>query len=252
MLRVLLVLQLLFSASILAAVDTVVARVSDWPPYFWQEKGSWKGMDVEFYQLLEKESGLAFSFDWLPWSRGIDNLKSGQCTIMTQLSRTPEREAFMVFIGPYTQEEMVLVVKKERAATPIRSLDQLAEASRKSGLQVGYEEDAFYSEEFHDKLKEDAAFRAQFTHGKLTMATMVANDRLFGFFDQRPVISYKIRNVPEYRGLVIHPFLIGKSPIYFGVSKKAPEQVITRLQRAFDQLMQRKAFLKVESKWTIH
>lgn len=249
--RLVLVLLGLLYVMPLPAADLVVARVSEWPPYFWQENGEWKGMDIEFYRALEKESGLAFHFDKLPWSRGIEHLKSGQCTIMTQLSRTPEREEYLHFIGPYAMEEMVLVVKKERVRLAIRSLTGLAEESRRSGLLVGIEENAFYSDAFSARFKSDATFRAQFDFAKLTMATMVANDRLFGYFDQRPVISHKIRTMPEYGNLAIHPFVIGRGPVYFGVSKRTPAPIIEKLQRSFDALAKRKAFSRIESAWIL-
>lgn len=235
------------------ADDIVTARVAQHlnPPFFWQENEVWKGIDIEFYKALEKESQLTFIFDQLPWSRGVDYLKAGKCDIMTELSKTPEREAYLHFLGPYAHEEMVLVVKKERAKLPISNLSQMADEAKKSNLKIGIEEDAFYSEEFNAKLNSDPQFKAQFDFGKMTLAKMVLADRLFGFIERRVLISHEIKTIPDYRELAIHSFVIGVGPVYFGVSKKTPEPIVQRLQAACDRLMKNGSFRKIEARWVI-
>jgi len=105
----------------------IKARVSNYKPVYWQENGEWVGMNIDFYRAIEKSSGLRFTYVDLPWSRGIYSLKNGSCTIMSNLSKTPERQKFMYFVGPYAQEEMVFVVHKDDVKLPIDSLDDLEE-----------------------------------------------------------------------------------------------------------------------------
>lgn len=235
------------------AGDTVKARIVQHvnPPFCWLENGQWRGMDMDFYEALEKEAKIPFVYEQLPWSRGIDYLKAGKCDIMTQLSKTPERETYMHFLGPYTQEEMVLVVKKDRVKSSIASLDELIAEARKSQLLIGIEEDAFYSSELNARLESDPAFKAQFDFGKMTLSEMVLHDRLFACIDRRVVISHQINTIPTYRELAIHPFVIGVGPVYFGVSRKTPEPIVKRLQAACDRLMKNGTFKKIESRWVL-
>lgn len=252
--RSVVVLCLLVACMALAAAETIVARVGSVKasqPYSWRENGQWVGMDIDFYKALEKESGVTFVFEPLPWSRALDYLKIGKCNLMTQLSRTPEREAYMHFLGPYQMEDIVLVVKEANREIPISNLTELEEAARKSALKVGIEDDAFYSEEFNARLKSDPGFADQFEMGKTTLNLMVLHDRLFGSFDRRAIASYQIKNLPEARGLAIHPFQISTGPVYFGVSKETPDAIVRKLQDACARLMTNGTFRKIDAKWNI-
>lgn len=129
----------------------VKARVENWIPAFWQENGDWRGMDIDFYKALEKESGLAFTYSELPWSRALRSIKYGSCDIMTQLSITPEREEYINFLGPYNHEEMVLVVHKDDINLEINNLDQLIELAEERRQKIGVERDSWYGESFAEK-----------------------------------------------------------------------------------------------------
>ena len=227
----------------------LIARVAEWPPASWQEKGQWQGMNVDFYQALAKESGLPLRFVDLPWSRALASLKSGECTIMAELSKTAERDKAMHFLGPYANEEMVLVVRAEDREVPIGNLQQLITQSRARGLQVGVERDASYGDEFDLRLAKDPGFQASFTFARSTLAEMMNNRRLFAFIEQRHIARHKIRHQPEYAGLAIHPFIVSSAPLYIGVSRSVDEKTLASLQRATSALISNGTFAAIDRKW---
>ncbi len=227
----------------------VVARVSENAPYFWSENGVWKGLDVEIYAAIAKEAGVELKFERLPWSRAIDYMKTGECGIMSQLSKTPEREEYMTFLGPYDLEEIVLVVKKADAKIRIANLDELAAASVAAGKAIGIEEDAFYSDAFSERFANDERFRSRFEYVKTTANDMILGGRIFAAFDRRPIIAYDIRTKPQYKGLAVHPFVIGSGPVYIGVSKKTPPDVLARLEAACEKLAGNGGFKRIVDRW---
>jgi polar amino acid transport system substrate-binding protein len=229
--------------------EAVTARVSDWKPAFWLDKGAWRGMDIDFYKALEKASGLEFHYVNLPWSRALRSLELGECTLMTQLSRVPEREAYIHFLGPYNSEEMVLVVHKEDAHLPINSLDDMVQAARQRGLKIGIEANVYYGEAFSVKMQEDPDFKNHFEYSRPTQAEMMAKKRLFGLIDQRIVIAHNIRNDPVFKDLAIHSFTLNSDFIYIGVSKRVKPHILERLRRAVEDLRADETFRKIESKW---
>lgn len=228
----------------------LIARVADWPPASWQEDGVWQGMNIDFYTALAKESGLTFAYRNLPWSRALHGLKTGDCSIMAEVSKTEERAAAMHFLGPYAHEEMVLVVRKEDLAVPVDNLQMLLTQSRARGLLIGIERDAYYGPEFSLRLEKDPAFRASFEVARTTLEKMINNGRLFAFIEQRHIAAQRIRDNPDYANLAIHPFTVNRDPLYMAVSKTVAPEIVARLERAMGKLASDGTFAAIEARWT--
>ncbi len=227
----------------------VAARVSVWPPVFWEENGQWTGMDIDFYTVLEKETGLDFTFHNLPWTRGIIGLKKGTITLMSQLSKTKEREQYIHFIGPYNHEEIVLLVRKENLNVPIASLDEMVRAAKEQGLKIGFLQNVWYGDAFKQKIETDPEFSNQFVFVKENLAEMLLYKRIFGYIEQRVFFVHQIKTQPKYKELAIHNFTLNRGPIYFGVTKKADPKIVERLRKGVQILMENGTFKKVETKW---
>lgn len=229
--------------------STLIAGVSNFPPFSWQRDGRWQGMNIDYYQALAAESGLALNFRELHRSRGLESIKSGECTIIADISTTAET-ASTHFLGPYAFAEMVLVVHKDDVGVAIGNLQQLITQMRARGLQVGIRDNTDYGAEFNLRLEKDPAFRANFAFNDTVMAEMVSKRRLFASIEQKPLARYRIRNLAEYADLAIHPFTVNRTPLYLAVSKTVPPGIVARLEHAAAVLSSNGTFAAIQSSWT--
>lgn len=226
--------------------ESLLIRVTQFPPqYYLDESGNWTGLDVELARALLEKAGFTPEFVERPWSRALQEMETGELDVMMNLSQTPERSAYMAWVGPERQARMVLVVKQENVNLPIETIDDLAPVAQKNNMRYGIQQDAFYSQEFNDRLEADAEFALWFetvTEAQLN-PRKTASGRILGFFEDYDSVRYKLANDPEYAGLALHSFIISESPVYFGVSMAgvSPE-ALERLQAAYTQLEQDGAF----------
>ena len=237
----------------LSSQQSIKIRVTDYPPQYYQDsRGNWKGLDVELANALVKEAGMVPQFAPLPWSRALSDLKSGSLHIMTNLSKTEERSQFVNWIGPERTNKMVLVIKKENKKFQINSIDDLVRISKEKGIKFGIQSDIFYSEKFNKRLEEDADFAMYFDYvPKANLNVMKAQkSRILGFFEEEVPMVYKIKNDPDYRGLMIHDFYISEADVYFGVTKQLDPALHMRLEEAFRRLLKNKKLEKIQKKYT--
>jgi polar amino acid transport system substrate-binding protein len=230
--------------------STLIAGVSNSPPASWQQDGRWQGMNIDYYQALAAESGLSFNFRELSRSRGLESIKSGECTIMAGVSTTEGLTTSLHFLGPYTSAEMRLVVHKDDVGVPIGNLQQLITQMRARGLRVGIKDDTNYGAEFNLRLEKDPAFRANFTLTDTVMPELVGKRRLFAFIEEKHLAVYHSRNLAEYTDLAIHPFTVNRAPLYLAVSKNVPPESVARLEHAIAKLSSNGTFAAIESKWS--
>ena len=218
--------------------EIITLRVTPAPPhYFKNASGQWTGSGIETVKAVIIEAGYKPKYLNVPWMRALMLLEQGKLDMMMGLSITQERSRFLHWIGPVRNEEMTLVVRKENINFNIKSLDDLAaiadDLSKPFGLQLG----AYYGEGFSLKLQQ-AQFRGKFyTSTTLKQNLGLTNSgRILGFFENKASIDHRISNDPEYKQLVLHPFVLNNSPVYYGLSKKTSVDFYQKLQQAFDKL----------------
>lgn len=234
-----------------AAAETIRMRVTEFAPNYFMQDGHWTGLDVELTEAIVHEAGLEIEFLDLPWSRALNYMKSGGVDIMANLSRTPEREAFMSFIGPERISTRVLVVKAEDVNLPITSLDDLMKVARQQNKLFGIQADAKYSPEFDARLANDKAFARAFdpiTQGAL-LSKKLAAGRNLGFFEDGNYAAYQLRHSPDFKGLAIHPYVLSTDFVFLGVRKSLDPAVVKKLEDACQRLEKSGALEKIRARW---
>lgn len=235
-----------------AGAEELVARVNDSPPSYFQQDGKWVGINVDAYQALLREAGVPFVLQQYPWSRALEMMKT-KPMMMSGLTPTEERKQFMHFIGPHGKEEMIFVVHKAHAEAGIKSLDDLAYLAKKTGKKIYYEQDAFYSDEFNERVEKDAQFKQYFEESAsyTSMLDMVQAGRILGYLDEKTLVLYqlKIRDKPK-DNIAIHPFLVSSTDIYFGVSKTVSGEIYRKLQSANEKLLANGTYRQIIKKWS--
>ncbi|MBV8634817.1 MAG: amino acid ABC transporter substrate-binding protein [Burkholderiaceae bacterium] len=235
-----------------AAAETIRMRVTEFAPNYFQRDGRWMGLDVELAEAIVHEAGFEIEFRDLPWSRALSYMKSGDLDIMANLSRTPEREAFMLFIGPERLSTRVLVVKAENVNLPIKNLDDLVSVSRQQNKPFGIQADAKYSPEFDARLANDKAFAEVLdpvSQGALLPRKLMAGHDL-GFFEDSNYAAYQLKYSPDFKGLAIHPFTLASDPVFLGVRKSLNPALAKKLEDAYQKLERNGTLEKIRMRWS--
>lgn len=241
---------LLVATSVLADIEKISVLYIDASPWYIEDSHrGFSGIAVEQANALVSEAGFEAQFVKLPWTRALEYLKLGQLDMILNLSRTPERETYIEFLGVMAQEQTVIVLNHDYPRIKFNTLDDLA----RHGMMWGIRPNVFYSTEFNERLATDAQFSAHFDiHPKQdSNFDKIRYRRLDGSFADLYSAKYELKEHPErfpYR-IVMVPFFPEK-PIYIGVSRKLPADKIRKLQDAFDRLNAHNTFKAIVEQWT--
>jgi len=231
--------------------DLLLIRVTDFPPQYYKDKtGRWTGLDVELSRALVEKAGLTTEFVERPWSRALLEMEQGNLHIMMNISVTDDRAKFMNFIGPERINNTILVIRKANKGMKVSNLDELIQEAKRLKGRFAIQQDAFYSKEFNDHLK-DPEFAKYFdyvTEAKLN-PKMTSAGRVIGFFEDENTVKYQLLHNPEYADLMIHPFILSSQEVYFGVSKNGvSENTFNKLKEAFKTLEDNGTFKEIRKR----
>jgi ABC-type amino acid transport substrate-binding protein len=252
-LKVIIFIILVIFAGEVCAADTLVVRVSQWPPqYFQDDNGNWTGVEVELAAALLDAAGFKIKFVSQPWKRGIESMKNGTVHLLTSVAMKPERKEFIQWIGRSRDSTVSMVVKKGNENLNMNSLDDMIKVSKKLKKKFGHQIGAFWSEEFNARLDKDPTFAACFEQVPKGAHNIkkLNEDRIIGFFEDRQGVAYRIKTDPDYAELAVHSFILNRRPTYFGVSKKGVDTVaLNKIFIAYEKLTRDGTFDRIRKKW---
>jgi two-component system sensor histidine kinase EvgS len=88
---------------------------SEWPPFdIVSPTGQHVGITADYLKLLQERTGIQVQvvlFD--NWDQAIRATRAGKADLLGSISRTPEREKFLEFTGPYVSNPSVIIVRKD-------------------------------------------------------------------------------------------------------------------------------------------
>lgn len=119
-LKLLLLFFLLLSSSVYGQErncrDTFTLGLSSvWPPYYYEENGQIKGVDIKIIENVFSQTDICLRFLKMPSSaRSLAELKKGTIDFIYGASFTHEREKYAIYSEPYRQETIRLFWKKEK------------------------------------------------------------------------------------------------------------------------------------------
>jgi polar amino acid transport system substrate-binding protein len=248
----LLILQLLGSTTIgrCCEIRVRVPEGNSYAPFAVQDSsGKWSGLGIELTEALLAEAGCTPLYEALPFARAIYYLQRGDIDMMPNLSITEERKAFMHFIGPQL-DETVLFVTKKNAPYAIRSIEDF----KKLPLALGIERGKVYGSAFEEKRASDPVFRSKLEEVDEVNLNekKLAIGRLSGFLGYAYNIMYQMKTNPLYKDFTIHPFVVHKSWVYFGLSKKtvSPE-LLEKLQKAYERVLKKGLFESIRKRYIV-
>ncbi|MHB1025793.1 MAG: PAS domain S-box protein [Desulfobacteria bacterium] len=195
------------------------------PPFeFLDSSGVARGITPDLLAIMGKKLGVEFRTVAYPtWSDVLEAVKQGKVDILGTLTRTPEREGFLLFSRPYLSVPYVLFVR-ENGSDP-ETIDDMV--SRRLGVVKNYGINTWLSAEhpnIHPVAVEDTA----------TGITMVATGQLDAMLEALPV-GVRIVREKSLTNIRIVPRHIYTLPQHFGVRKEEPF-LLSIVQKGLDLL----------------
>lgn len=238
----------MFPAPALAGRALRILTYNHPPNYMQAEDGQWTGIDIDLAGALCREAGFDTEFQQLPWNRAMGYIETGHLDMIVGLTRTPERETFIEFIGVCKNEQFGIVMHRKDMDLPLNTLDDFVAI----GGTWGIRNRMHYSEEFNNRLENDPTFRSLFDLHSVQAGNFekIAAGRLRGLIGEMIGVKYYILSNPHLSDLVVRevPFF-PPSPVFFGVTRKMTVEDMEKLRTAHKKLEARGEFAGIVKKW---
>jgi polar amino acid transport system substrate-binding protein len=203
----------------------------DSPPYNFSAEGGPRGISADLLRAICQEAQLRCTLEILPWARAFYKASTEPNTVIFTTTRSPEREALFLWIGPFLQRSE-WIIGKAGGPTP-RSLADLAR------FRIGViNEDAAI-----DDLRKagvpaeaiDLAGSAVINHRKLQAGRVdFTTGTVFGTaweMKQQGLAPRSLRRVLP---------LAQEGGYYFALNPKSNPEVVRRLREGFARAEQKK------------
>jgi polar amino acid transport system substrate-binding protein len=204
--------MLLLWPSAARAADLVVAY-SSFPPFKLIVQGQPMGIDAEIVALVARRMNLTPIFRKGSLEECLTMVRRGTADLMTSLSRTPDREAFLVFVEPaYHEESDKAVYQKKGAQKKIARYEDL------SGLTVGVKLGAANNPLFDN----DPTIRKRASPSLPELIRQLAEGKIDAILQTEVEADYWLRNLGHAADVEKAPFkFTNKDPVYFALAKRS-------------------------------
>lgn len=190
---------------------------SVWPPYYYEEEGQIKGVDIKIIENIFSQIDICLRFLKMPSSsRSLAELKKGTIDFIYGASFTQEREKYTIYSQPYRQETIRLFWKKaELIEYQNASLADLFTAK----LQVATNRGAYiggYGVALTKKENQPYISNVPTIERRMKMLTF---DRVDFTLEDEVAGRYYLKTHPE-SSIEMHPFVVYQNEVSLLFSKK--------------------------------
>lgn len=200
-------------------------------PLAWQENGLARGIAYELVVATMKELGLNPSIEFTSFNRGLKLAQSQDNQAFFSVTRSPERNLTLKWVGPLVQND-VYVYKLKVARLKVETLEDLR-SQRGIGVPRGMSQDNYLTElGLHNVMRTDTianALRALVNKrvdvvavGQLTMSATATE------------IGARVADFEET------PLKLFDNPLYIAFSLNTSDDTIRHWQKALDKVKQEK------------
>lgn len=161
-----------------------------YPPFEYMEDGKLVGFDVDMANEIGKRMGVKVEFQTIDFKGIVAALQSGRVdTLITALTKTPERAERIAFSVPYYNAGIGAIVA---TGSTIQKPEDLA--GKKVGVQLGSSGERFVRDTLGDKIGELK------TYDSIVFAINdLKNGRVDAVVNPLPVLGFNIRNQDGFR-----------------------------------------------------
>lgn len=229
---------------VMAEEKVLTAHIRHRPPYMIVQGQFIGGALKEIMDLAADHLGYRIEWRDVPFSKSIEEMKSGSVDIVPRTISTPEREGFVQFLTPVgsEQQEILFLVRKGREQS-IRNYDDLKAfiIGTKKGTSYFPRFDQDVSLTKRDVIGEDYGLINQFISGDLD--TVIVLDRR-AMDSAMAGLGFRDYGYAQYR-------LIRAIDLNYGFSKKSPNAALADvLDRELQAMIARDEIPKILARFS--
>ena len=211
------------------------------PPLNYVDNGELLGSSVESVREIQKRIGSDEPIQVYPWARAYKLALEEKNVVLFGMTYTQERSKLFKWVGPLATKRDILLARKD-APFSIESLEDAKKVGRIGTLR----------DDVRGKLLTQKGFtNLEPVSDEQKNAQKLALGRIDLWAYKKPGFRTvcKLAEVdPEQFVEVAH---LKESELKIAFSKKTPDHVVARWQKAFDEMISDGTVLKIRSKWNI-
>ena len=174
---------------------------------------SWQELHQELYLLLARSSGCSLHFVFLPWSRALQQLQSGELDLLLTVSKNEERQHYADFIGIHYNEEVILILRQELTYQVHQLRDLIALDGQIGVMRFGY-----FGEAFEQLRTQGLESRLLFVSTLQQKLDLLTHGRVAGIIEDRAQYRAWLKYQPQADKIYKEHLLIHSNPAYFAAS----------------------------------
>ena len=167
--------------------------------------------------IIEKAAAdIGFTIEWrsAPFSRSLIDLQTGAIDVVPRVIRTDEREAFITYLGPISEQQRNILFVTRSDGPKIHQYSDLEK------INIGVKRGTAYFEQFDN----DSNLRKIIVHDDFNLARMLQAQRIDAIIVlDLPALEMELKNVgfTDYHTAdYFYPNTIGN---YYGMPKEHPQ-----------------------------
>lgn len=217
----------LTAATGMAQELTVVTE--DWRPYNYREGDEIKGVSTEIVKKVLAQSGIKNTISVLPWARAYDMAQKDPNTMIYTIIRIPQREKLFKWVRPLGNGGTTSLYRlKDKESVNPKTVEEAR------AFSIVANNDSMD----HTWLKDNGFTKLQ-TPAKveLSLRMFFSGERvdLIAFDDS--VIDEEFKKFGFDKSKVVKVLPLFKTPPYMAVSLSTSDELLARLQKAYDELL---------------
>lgn len=224
-----------------SSIDNLHFITEEYPPYNYQENGKLQGIAVNLLEqafiadgdfLLDRSA-----IDTLPWSRGYETVLNTPNSVLFSTTRTDSREASFHWVGPISDNRVVLMARKSDAIS-IGSIESI----NQSDLKIAVIRDDIGAERLQELGVAPA--RIQTAISNASALAMLNADRvdLWAYGED---VAYALMDSLGYDKDNFEPvYTLSEANLYYAVNIDTDEQTVEKLKNAVNQAKAQSRLLK--------
>ena len=211
--------------------EKLTVLTEDWPPFNYKENEKLVGISTDLVIATLARAGFSYKIKMYPWKRAYQSALRTPNTILYTTSRTEVRENLFKWVGPLFPRQIIMYKLKKRADIIIKNLDDLK--NYQLGILLGGSVQEYLT--LHG-FKDEEHYQTVVTEHQNLLKLFKGRVELIP--GSEISMAFRMKDMPyRYEDLQKAFVMIDEGGYYIAVNKNTSDQIVERLQTAFDNLI---------------
>ncbi len=225
--------------TVISAQSLVIYTENDPPSQFLDKDGKLTGYMIEVVQEIQKRVGNTDKVELVPWARGYDAIQKQNNVVLFSMTRTAERNPMFKWVGPTLESTSNLYAKADSKI----KIAGMEEAKKLGKIGV-------YRDDVRDQILSKAGFTNLDRENDVTTnIKMLMGGRIDVYADSSTSFAANVKAAGFKSEDFKFILTFQKSQLFFAMSLKMPDSVVTAWNAALDTMKKDGTFEKMLKKY---